>query len=171
MQKVTIYTDGACSPNPGKGGWGAWIVEPNLELCGGMEKTTNNQMEMMAAVKALEALETRSNVTLYTDSQYLRKGITQWIKGWKRNGWRTRDRKDVKNKELWIQLDDLCQKHSVLWKWVKGHNGNEGNEKADQLAVKGRGGDDLPVFESDFELVRVPKNLVHQVNELISQPK
>lgn len=141
MEKITIYTDGSCNPNPGAGGWGAIFINERgeqSELYGGEKNATNNQMEMMAAVMALEALESRCYITLYTDSQYVRKGITSWIKGWKRNGWKTASRKPVKNQELWIRLDELTRKHSIQWKWIKGHSGNDGNERADTLANRGR---------------------------------
>lgn len=141
MKKLTIYTDGSCNPNPGAGGWGYVIFEDRhepIEVCGGELKTTNNQMELTAAVMALQALESRSEVTIYTDSQYVRKGITSWIKGWKRNGWLTASRKPVKNQELWQALEKACSNHVITWKWVKGHNGNAGNELADKLAGRGR---------------------------------
>lgn len=141
MREIEIYTDGACCPNPGTGGWGYVVFEDKrepVEVFGGELKTTNNQMELTAAVMALKALETRTQVTLYTDSQYVRKGITNWIKGWKRNGWKTASGKPVKNQDLWQLLDEASSKHVITWKWVKGHNGNAGNELADQLASKGR---------------------------------
>jgi ribonuclease HI len=137
--KVVIHTDGACSGNPGPGGWGA-ILESGAhrkELKGGEQLTTNNRMELTAAIEALEALKTHSDVDLYTDSNYLRGGITSWIKGWKRNGWRTADKKPVKNVELWQRLDAALKPHEVRWHWIKGHAGHAENERADQLARDG----------------------------------
>jgi ribonuclease HI len=137
--KVTIHTDGACSGNPGPGGWGA-ILESGAhrkELTGGEALTTNNRMELMAAIAALEALKAPSAVDLYTDSNYLRDGITSWIKSWKKNGWRTADRKPVKNAELWERLEKAAARHEVRWHWVKGHVGHDANERADELAREG----------------------------------
>jgi ribonuclease HI len=137
--KVVIHTDGACSGNPGPGGWGA-ILESGphrKELKGGEKLTTNNRMELTAAIEALEALKAPSEVDLYTDSNYLRGGITSWIKGWKKNGWRTADRKPVKNAELWARLERASLAHAVRWHWVKGHVGHDENERADELARKG----------------------------------
>ena len=136
---VTIWTDGACSGNPGPGGWGAVLVAErhDKELAGGEAMTTNNRMELMAAISGLEALRRPSLVDIHTDSQYLRGGITGWIKGWKRNGWRTADKSPVKNVDLWQRLDALVATHEVRWHWVKGHAGNELNERADQLARAG----------------------------------
>lgn len=136
---VTIFTDGACSGNPGPGGWGAILRfgEAEKELKGGEAHTTNNRMELMAAIAALEALRKSCVVDLTTDSQYVRQGITGWIHGWKRNGWRTADKKPVKNAELWQRLDALRALHTVHWRWVKGHSGNAGNERADGLANRG----------------------------------
>ena len=133
---VTIYTDGACSGNPGPGGWGVILVfrEHEKELKGGEAHTTNNRMELMGAIAALEALTRPCRVDLYTDSQYVRGGITGWIHGWKRNGWRTADKKPVKNVDLWQQLDAALKRHDVRWHWVKGHAGHDMNERADQLA-------------------------------------
>jgi ribonuclease HI len=134
--KVTIHTDGACSGNPGPGGWGA-ILSFNgreRELKGGEAHTTNNRMELTAAIEALEALKRSCAVDLHTDSEYLRNGITQWIKKWKRNGWRTADRKPVKNVDLWQRLDTALARHEVHWHWVKGHSGHDLNERADELA-------------------------------------
>lgn len=138
--QVTIYTDGGCQPNPGAGGWAALLMsEDNTrELSGGMRQTTNNQMELTAAISALEALKLPSDVTLYTDSEYLKKGVTEWIKGWKRNGWQTASRSPVKNKALWERLDATIQRHKITWKWVKGHAGHEHNERVDQLATAAR---------------------------------
>lgn len=140
LRKCIIYTDGACSPNPGNGGWGALIQmsDYDIELSGVERNTTNNRMEMLAAVEALKALDEPSSVTLITDSKYLRDGITKWINGWRKNGWKTRDRKPVKNQDLWILLDELTERHSVIWQWVKGHHTCKGNITADKLAVKAR---------------------------------
>lgn len=136
---VELFTDGACRGNPGPGGWGALLRYNGVEktLHGGEAETTNNRMELMAAIKGLEALKRRSDVVLTTDSQYVRKGITEWIANWKRRDWRTADKKPVKNKDLWQQLDKLSQSHNVDWRWVKGHSGHRENEIADQLANKG----------------------------------
>ncbi|MCW5745937.1 MAG: ribonuclease HI [Alphaproteobacteria bacterium] len=133
---VEIFTDGACSGNPGPGGWGAVLRYGNVEreLSGGEAATTNNRMEMMAAIAALEALTRPSDVRLTTDSIYLRDGITKWIHGWKRNGWRTADRKPVKNIDLWQRLEEALKHHHVEWHWVKGHAGHAENERADALA-------------------------------------
>ena len=134
--EVTIYTDGACSGNPGPGGWGAILLAPphRKELSGGDRETTNNRMELQAAIEALEALKYPSRVQLYTDSIYVRDGITKWIDGWRRNGWRTAAKKPVKNVELWQRLDAAVQRHKVEWHWVKGHAGHPENERADELA-------------------------------------
>lgn len=136
---VVIYTDGACSGNPGPGGWGAILMsgQHRKELKGGEANTTNNRMELFAAIAALEQLKGPSRVDLHTDSAYLRNGITQWIHGWKRNGWRTADRKPVKNAELWQRLDEATRRHDVSWHWVKGHSGHPENERADELAREG----------------------------------
>jgi ribonuclease HI len=138
-EAVEIYTDGACRGNPGPGGWGALLrfKGKEKELFGGVAATTNNQMELTAVIRALEALKQPSRVRLYTDSQYVQKGINQWIHSWKRNGWRTTDKKDVKNKALWVELDELRNKHRIEWHWVKGHAGHPENERADALANKG----------------------------------
>ena len=137
--RVEIWTDGACSGNPGPGGWGALLRfnGTTKELSGGEKLTTNNRMELLAAIRALEALTRPCAVDLYTDSQYVRGDITEWMKGWKRNGWKTRDKKAVKNQELWEQLDKLIAKHDVAWHWVKGHAGDPDNERADELAREG----------------------------------
>ena len=134
---VIIHTDGACSGNPGPGGWGAILnyAGSQKELSGGEVPTTNNRMELMAAISALEALKRPCTVDLHTDSEYMRNGITKWIAGWKRNGWKTADKKPVKNMDLWQRLDAAIQHHDVHWRWVKGHAGHEMNERADQLAV------------------------------------
>jgi ribonuclease HI len=136
---VEIYTDGACSGNPGPGGWGVLMIwrDDEKELFGGEPATTNNRMELMAAIQALESLNRQIPVTLYTDSKYVLDGITKWIKGWKRNGWRTAAKKPVKNDDLWRRLDEALAGHEVDWQWVKGHAGNPGNERADDLANKG----------------------------------
>ena len=133
---VTIHTDGACSGNPGPGGWGAILGfgDHEKELKGGEAATTNNRMELMGAIAALEALKMPCVVDLHTDSQYLRNGIMTWIKKWKQNGWRTADRKPVKNVDLWQRLDEAIKRHQVRWHWVKGHAGHTLNERADQLA-------------------------------------
>jgi ribonuclease HI len=133
---VVIYTDGACSGNPGPGGWGAILTygDKCKEISGGEEVTTNNRMELMAAIAALEALKRPSRVELHTDSSYLKNGITQWIHGWKRNGWRTSDKKPVKNAELWQRLDEARNRHEIDWHWVKGHAGHPENERADEIA-------------------------------------
>ena len=137
--KVEIYTDGACKGNPGRGGWGVLLKhkDKKKELWGGENNTTNNRMELMAAIKALEALNNHSIVDLYTDSNYVRNGITEWIHNWKKNGWKTAAKKAVKNADLWQQLDLLSKQHTVEWHWVKGHAGDPGNERADQLANLG----------------------------------
>lgn len=136
---VTLYTDGACRGNPGPGGWGVLLRSGKHEksLHGGERDTTNNRMELMAAIAGLETLKRRCQVDLYTDSQYVRKGITEWIHGWKRNGWKTASKQPVKNQDLWQRLDEQIGKHQVEWHWVKGHAGNEGNERADALANQG----------------------------------
>ena len=136
MSKVEIFTDGACKGNPGPGGWGALIRAgaSEKELSGGEALTTNNRMELMAAIQALEALKRPCEVTLTTDSQYVKKGITEWLASWKRRGWKTADKKPVKNQDLWQRLDEAAHKHKIHWKWIKGHSGHEENERADQLA-------------------------------------
>ncbi len=137
--KVVVYTDGACKGNPGPGGWGVWMVAGahEKELWGGERQTTNNRMELTAAVKALLALKRPCEVVMYTDSEYVRKGITEWISGWKRRGWKTADNKPVKNAELWQALEQAASAHRVEWRWVKGHSGDPGNERADGLANRG----------------------------------
>ena len=134
-----IYTDGACKGNPGPGGWGALLVfrDREKELCGGEPATTNNRMELTAVIRALESLKRECAVAIYTDSQYVKNGIQTWIHAWKKNGWKTADRKPVKNAELWRELDALAAKHTVQWHWVKGHNGHPGNDRADALANRG----------------------------------
>jgi len=138
-QEVVIYTDGACRGNPGPGGWGAWLKsgEHERELFGGDRQTTNNRMELTAVIEALAVLKRPSAVTVYTDSSYVKDGITSWIRGWKARGWRTADGKPVKNIELWQRLDALAAGHRVQWRWVKGHAGDPGNERADRLANRG----------------------------------
>jgi ribonuclease HI len=138
-KKVIIHTDGACSGNPGPGGWGA-IMDYNgtrKELCGGEAETTNNRMELKAAIEALNALKRPCAVEMHVDSQYVKDGITKWINGWKRNGWKTADKKPVKNLELWQALDEAIKRHEISWHWVKGHAGHPENERADELARQG----------------------------------
>lgn len=139
MQSVIIYTDGACRGNPGPGGWGATLAfgEKIKELCGGEEETTNNRMELTAAIEALSALTRECKVDLYTDSVYVRDGILKWLAGWKARGWKTAAKKPVKNQDLWTALDALASQHEVSWHWVKGHAGDPGNERADYLANQG----------------------------------
>lgn len=139
MGRVTIYTDGACSGNPGPGGWGVLFRygDTEKELCGGEAETTNNRMELMAAIQALRTLKRPMSVDLYTDSTYVRDGITKWIHNWKRNGWRTAAKKPVKNADLWQMLDETLSDHDVTWHWVKGHAGHPDNERADALARQG----------------------------------
>ncbi len=138
-KEVIIYTDGACSGNPGPGGWGVLLQygEVEKELNGGEADTTNNRMEMMAAIMALESLKEACHVTLYTDSKYVMQGITEWMKGWKAKGWKTAAKKPVKNQDLWVRLDEAIGRHTINWQWVKGHAGIEGNERADELARAG----------------------------------
>ena len=138
MNEVTIYTDGACSGNPGKGGWGAILIYNKKEryISGSKQLTTNNQMELTATIEALKAISKPSNIALYTDSQYVKNGITSWIFNWKKNGWKTANKKPVANKDLWIELEKYVDFHSVNWFWVKGHSGDHYNEIADELAVK-----------------------------------
>ena len=139
LKAVTIYTDGACSGNPGPGGWGAILSHGGhrKELSGGEPETTNNRMELTAAIAALEALKGRCSVDLYTDSNYVKDGIGKWIHGWKKNGWKTADKKPVKNAELWQRLDEARARHEIKWHWVKGHAGHPENERADELAREG----------------------------------
>lgn len=139
MKTIEIFTDGACRGNPGPGGWGALLRYngQEKELYGGESMTTNNRMELLAAIEALKALKEPCQVILTTDSQYVRQGITSWLAGWKRNGWKTAAKKPVKNEDLWRQLDELNARHKVTWQWVKGHSGHPENERADQLANLG----------------------------------
>lgn len=139
MKNVEIHTDGACRGNPGPGGWGALLVYGGRrkELCGGEAETTNNRMELMAAIQALEALREPCTVILHTDSTYVRNGITQWMANWRRRGWKTADGKAVKNRELWQRLDEAAKRHDIDWRWVRGHSGDAGNERADALANRG----------------------------------
>ncbi len=138
-KKVEIYTDGACRGNPGPGGWGALLIadERRKTLHGGDPETTNNRMELTAAIEALNSLNCRAQVTLYTDSKYVMDGIREWMPNWKQRGWKTAARKPVKNQDLWQALDAAVERHEIDWQWVKGHNGNPGNEAADELANRG----------------------------------
>jgi len=137
--KVEIYTDGACSGNPGPGGWGAILryKGKEKELCGGEKDTTNNRMELMAAIESLRMLKRHCVVDLYTDSSYVKDGITKWIEGWKAKGWKTANRKPVKNKDLWQELEEEIKHHTIKWHWIKGHAGHPENERADELARSG----------------------------------
>ncbi|MEZ5913670.1 MAG: ribonuclease HI [Paracoccaceae bacterium] len=144
MAELIAFTDGACSGNPGPGGWGVLLqardgdaVVKERELCGGEADTTNNRMELLAAITALETLSRASALTIVTDSAYVKNGVTTWIHGWKRNGWKTADKKPVKNVDLWQRLDDAQRRHTVTWRWIKGHAGHEENERADELARAG----------------------------------
>ncbi len=139
MKQITLYSDGACRGNPGPGGWGVLLVygDHQRELFGGEPETTNNRMELTAAIEGLGALKQPCKVDLYTDSQYVRKGITEWLANWKKRGWKTANRKPVKNADLWKALEAISNQHDVSWHWVKGHAGHPGNEKADELANKG----------------------------------
>lgn len=138
-KKITIYTDGACRGNPGPGGWGALLIhgDNEKELYGGEDRTTNNRMELTAAIEALHSLKKPCSVTLITDSVYVKNGIEMWIENWKIKNWKTANKKPVKNRDLWERLDELASEHNIHWKWVKGHAGNTGNERADALANKG----------------------------------
>ncbi|WP_293391896.1 ribonuclease HI [Nevskia sp.] len=139
MKAVIAYTDGACRGNPGPGGWGVSLQygEHLKELCGGEAPTTNNRMELMAAISALESLREACTVTLHTDSKYVLQGLTEWLPSWKKRGWKTADKKPVKNQDLWQRLDVAAARHQIDWRWVKGHSGDPGNENADRLANKG----------------------------------
>ena len=138
-ETVEVYADGACRGNPGPGGWGVLLRAKGVEkeLCGGEPHTTNNRMELTAVIRALEALKRRCTIRVYTDSQYVQKGISEWISAWKRRGWRTADKKPVKNVDLWQRLDALVSTHDIEWHWVRGHAGHDGNERADALANRG----------------------------------
>jgi len=140
MKQIDIYTDGACSGNPGPGGWGAVLIYNGTqkELYGGAEKTTNNRMELTAAIESISAVKEECRINLYTDSKYVKDGINEWMPNWKKNNWRTAKNKPVKNIDLWQKLDELITNHNIEWYWVKGHSGNVGNDLADELAVKGR---------------------------------
>ena len=146
MKHITIYTDGACKGNPGPGGWAALLLHADheKELSGHAPDTTNNRMELMAAIESLRALKTPCRVDLYTDSQYVRLGITEWLQGWIKRGWRTADKKPVKNQDLWEDLLAATATHDITWHWVKGHDGNDHNERVDQLAVAASLGDITP---------------------------
>ena len=139
MKQVEIFTDGACKGNPGPGGWGVLLRfgDQEKELFGGEEQTTNNRMELLAVIRALQALTRRCSAAVYTDSQYVQKGISEWLPGWKRRGWKTADNKPVKNADLWRELEAAVAGHDVTWHWVRGHDGHAGNERADQLANRG----------------------------------
>jgi len=137
--KYKIYTDGACSGNPGPGGWGAVIFDEEKKqnnISGQAKETTNNRMELMGPIMALKKIRSKSDVTIFTDSTYVKNGITEWIKKWENNGWKNSNKKPVKNKDLWMKLNELCQKNKVIWKWVKGHSNNKYNNLADELATK-----------------------------------
>jgi len=137
--KYTIYTDGACSGNPGSGGWGAVILDQDKKqnnISGNEKNTTNNRMELMAPIMALKKIKPKSEVTIFTDSTYVKNGITEWIKKWEKNDWKNANKKPVKNKDLWIKLNDLCKKNKIDWKWIKGHSNNEYNDLADDLATR-----------------------------------
>ena len=137
--KYKIYTDGACSGNPGPGGWGAVIFDQDdkqKNISGSEKNTTNNRMELLAAIMSLKKIKSNSEVVIFTDSTYVKNGITEWMKNWKKNGWKNSNKKPVKNKDLWVKLDKLCEANSVSWKWVKGHSTNEFNNLADELATK-----------------------------------
>ena len=139
-EKIVIYTDGACSGNPGVGGWGALILKDGncQEFYGGEKLTTNNQMELTAVIKALEFIgKTNSPISIWTDSQYVKNGMTEWIVGWKKNGWKNSQKQPVKNKELWVMLDNLAMPLNISWNWIKGHNGHPENERVDELARRG----------------------------------
>ena len=136
---IKVYTDGACKGNPGPGGWGALIIYPSeeKEIYGGDSLTTNNRMELKAVIMALKEIDLGNEITIITDSSYVQKGISEWILKWKQNGWRSSNRKPVKNKDLWVDLDDISSKFIIKWEWIKGHSGDPGNERADYLANKG----------------------------------
>lgn len=140
QDQVIIYSDGGCKPNPGRGGWAALLIwgDQQKEISGGEANTTNNRMELTAAVSALEALKRACRIEFYTDSEYLKNGISQWISGWKRNGWKTSKGDPVLNQDLWMRLDELTRQHRITWKWTRGHAGNRYNERVDQLATEAR---------------------------------
>lgn len=139
VKKIEVYTDGACSGNPGPGGWGVLLRygKHEKELCGGEAETTNNRMEMMAVIQALDALKDKCHIDLYTDSKYVMQGVNEWMDGWKAKGWKTASKKPVKNQDLWMEIDRVVQSHNVTFHWVKGHAGHPDNEKADELARRG----------------------------------
>jgi ribonuclease HI len=139
LSEVEIYTDGACRGNPGPGGWGVLLLAQGRErgICGGEPATTNNRMELTAAIRGLEALKRDCRIIVHTDSEYVRRGISEWMDNWKRRGWKTAAKKPVKNEDLWRQLDEAAQRHDIDWRWVRGHDGNPGNERADALANLG----------------------------------
>lgn len=149
MKKIIVYTDGACSGNPGPGGWGALLMygAHEKEIYGSDPHTTNNRMELLAAIEALRALSENCQIDLFTDSQYVKRGVTEWLEGWKAKGWKTAAKKPVKNADLWQMLDEEIAHHHISWHWVEGHAGDIGNERADMLAVKGR----------DEAMAKVPK--------------
>ena len=139
--RYTIYTDGACSGNPGPGGWGAVIFDQEknqINISGKEENTTNNRMELTAPIMALQKINPKSEITIFTDSNYVKTGITEWIKKWEVNGWKSSNKKPIKNKDLWIKLDNLCKKNEIKWKWVKGHSNNKYNDLADELATQAK---------------------------------
>jgi len=139
--QYTIYTDGACSGNPGPGGWGAVIFDQEknqINISGKEENTTNNRMELTAPIMALQKINPKSEITIFTDSNYVKSGITEWIKKWEVNGWKSSNKKPIKNKDLWIKLDNLCKKNEIKWKWVKGHSNNKYNDLADELATQAK---------------------------------
>jgi len=139
LTQVELFTDGACSGNPGPGGWGLIMrwKGAEKEMCGGEPHTTNNRMEMMAVIEGLNAMKRPCEIDVYTDSQYVQKGITEWVHGWKKRGWKTADKKPVKNEDLWKMLDEAASRHKVQWHWVRGHAGHAENERADELARQG----------------------------------
>ena len=139
MSEVEMYTDGACRGNPGPGGWGVLLLAKGREreICGGEPATTNNRMELTAAIRGLEALKRRCQIIVYTDSEYVRRGIDEWLVNWKQRGWKTAAKKPVKNEDLWRQLEEVSRRHDIQWRWVRGHDGNPGNERADELANLG----------------------------------
>ena len=172
MKKIKIYTDGACHPNPnGYGGWGAVIIDNGKEnhIRGGALDVTNNQMEMQACIEGLKYVTEPAEIVIYTDSKYLKNGITLWIDGWKRNGWRTKEKKPVKNQDYWKEIDKLNQFHKIEWKWVKGHSGNPGNEMADELATLGRKEIMQDNKEVDLKLKANHKRVVKKWNKATNE--